>query len=199
MKATPIISILLLVGSFSLSAQDGIKLILTIDQPDILEIEMPTSVEVTANQATLSEVTVNGGVEPYSYLWTPESLFDDPNDASPFLTVSSPTTIQVTVTDGNGCTTSREQEVFVLDPLGIEIKDSSISIYPVPTSGVLTIEAPHSDFTIDLHNLSGQLKLRAHQKLAKSFLDLSRLSPGMYLITMHRDGEIFHSQPITVK
>lgn len=48
-------------------------------------------------------VSVNGGMPPYNYSWSPSSTLSDPNVASPTASPLSTTTYNVTVTDNNGC------------------------------------------------------------------------------------------------
>ena len=57
----------------------------------------------------------SGGVAPYTYSWSPAGSLTGANTANPVASPMASTTYTVTVTDANGCTTTADVTVDVID------------------------------------------------------------------------------------
>ena len=75
------------------------------DSPTVLITTVPGATICTGDTATLT-AEANGGLEPYTYLWSN-------SDTTQAISVAptTTTTYSVTVTDGNGCTATASQEI----------------------------------------------------------------------------------------
>lgn len=63
----------------------------------------PPSKTICSHSPTMIGSTPNGGIEPYSYSWSPSAGLNYTNIAQPTATLTSTTTYIVTVTDAAGC------------------------------------------------------------------------------------------------
>ena len=143
--------------------------------PEII-IAAASSDEILGGDGSI-EITVSGGVAPYTFDWDTDELgdFDDDEDLSDL----TGGTYTIVVMDDNGCTTT--VEVTVGSQLGITSNGSSIvAIYPNPTSDQLTIEMPGVfDYTIT--NMNGQI-LVANKAADKTNISIQTLPAGVYLV-----------------
>ncbi|MEI8117464.1 MAG: T9SS type A sorting domain-containing protein, partial [Flavobacteriia bacterium] len=86
---------------------------------------------------------------------------------------------------------------FTLDVKEEELAHE-IAIYPNPTNGVTTVEVSgsvYNDASIELYDLSGrklmQEKMNATQFFAESFLDLSAMNAGTYLVRIITNQRVY--------
>ncbi len=91
---------------------------------------------------------------------------------------------------------------FTLDVKEEELAHE-IAIYPNPTNGVTTVEVSgsvYNDASIELYDLSGrklmQEKMNATQFFAESFLDLSSMSAGTYLVRIMTNQRVYTKELI---
>src|SRR5690606_132145 len=97
----------LIAGTYTVTATDGngctTSLDVEISEPDLLEIELVSQQNPLCDGASNGnlEVTATGGTIPYIYSWN-----TIPPTAGNILTGIEEGNYEVTVTDGNGCTTS---------------------------------------------------------------------------------------------
>ncbi|QLH46106.1 MAG: hypothetical protein HWD58_11005 [Bacteroidota bacterium] len=73
-----------------------------------------------------------------SYSWSPSIYLTGANTATPVASPTSSTTYTVTVTDGNGCTNSEIQRVYVGEPLEIQVNSASTSVCPGASQAIST-------------------------------------------------------------
>jgi hypothetical protein len=75
---------------------------------------------------------------------------------------------------------------------GTSIRNSSLNIFPNPTSDVLHIEAPQG---CEVRIVDGLGRLRLRQKLQKSKTTINTRAfvPGLYYIQCYRDGQLLQS------
>ncbi len=93
-----------------------------VEEPEILNASS-TFVESTCGEANGSiNLTVTGGVSPYSYLWSNTDTNEDPQDLVPGNYI-------VTVTDANDCTTVYGQTVTTPSALGISGTGADVACY----------------------------------------------------------------------
>jgi len=85
---------------------------LTIDLPRQLSIAQPDSVVEGAGIT----ISVTGGQEGDSYLWSPANVIDDPTKPSVFVRPGETTEFTATVTTPLGCESQASVTVFVVEP-----------------------------------------------------------------------------------
>jgi len=129
---------------------------------------------------------VNGGASPYSFLWNSSPIQTTQN-----LQNVPAGTYSVTVTDGNGCTTTTIATVGNSSSVD-EIKyDVIISIFPNPTTGIFSIDLSNindTDFSIDLSDIIG--KIVYTEKMVSTSnkifnIDISGLTKGFYCLRIY--------------
>ncbi len=62
---------------------------------------------------------------------------------------------------------------------------AEINIYPNPNNGVFTLEGAEKNSNIEISDISGHIVYQMNLSSSKTNLDLSYLSKGIYLITIH--------------
>src|SRR5690606_9312800 len=148
--------------------------------------EATTSVEVGVDDVTITvtpvivnttciatigsiDITVAGGTEPYTYLWSNGATTEDIAD----LAAGDYT---VTVTDANGCET---EQTFTVGTEDVTITLTGVAVDAVCTASngtiTLTIEGGTPDYTISWTGPNG---------FTSADKDLSDLAPGTYNVTV---------------
>jgi len=123
-------------------------------------------------------VSVEGGSEPYGYLWSNESV-----NAEATGLVQGTYTCEVT--DDNGCTTVVEANI--IDVKVSEIVNASWKVYPNPTNDFLRIEGTDSGkiLSVSIYNLQGSLVRIFNSLLGTTLiLDLTNLASGEYCLSI---------------
>jgi hypothetical protein len=122
-------------------------------------------------------VNVTGGTQPFSFVWSPGGGTGETIDGL------SAGNYSVVVTDANGCEATAT--VSVGNNVGINDLElaNAISVYPNPTSGVLSIEVPVEANVIDVtvSDLTGRMVRKVNVTGMKRItLDLNGLAEGIY-------------------
>jgi hypothetical protein len=173
-------------GDYSVSLTDengcSAEASYTITEPDALVGTYTTTNEITGNDGTI-DVTVDGGVGPYSYSWTPNLGSTQDLSNLPAGNYS------LTITDANGCT--EVLNITVSSSVGIEeLTEEQIEIYPNPSNGQFKINAnglPVS--SVDLYNMNGSLVRSFELNGADSELILNA-EKGIYLMKINIGNNI---------
>lgn len=105
------------------------------------------------------------------------------------------TPLTYSYTDGNGCTNTAQSSVVVDACLGLdELTNSSIMIYPNPTSGMITINADQQTIEkVEVYDAFG--KLVYEQKINKSIVenvDLTNAASGVYTVRVFTNADVKH-------
>ncbi|MDI1355193.1 MAG: T9SS type A sorting domain-containing protein [bacterium] len=151
----------------------------TITQPAnpivINGIITPASAGTSANGSI--NITINGGVGPYTFNWSNGATTED-------ISGLNPGTYMVTIIDANGCTSSMTFNVDNLTGIsGGQITANMVKLYPNPANDFLTIEA--NGYRIDkveVINLLGQTVIENTVNLATAELNVSDLTSGTYFV-----------------
>lgn len=157
-------------------------------------ISSPVSVTVFANPAAAGavtnddgttngaiDVTVTGGAAPYGYVW-------DHGPSSEDLTGLAAGTYGVTITDANGC--SVYESFVVISTVGVETNplNSVLSIYPNPTSGMITV-ALEGDFNVVVQDARGRVVVQQSGNNNMN-IDLYSLESAVYFITVQQGDHV---------
>jgi hypothetical protein len=84
--------------------------------PLTLSISAGSDKNICPNGSVVLSTTVQGGIPPYQYVWTPTQSLNSANDASPTASPVYTTTYTVSVTDNNQVVATDQVTVFI-DPL----------------------------------------------------------------------------------
>jgi hypothetical protein len=128
-------------------------------------------------------LTVSGGTEPYTYLWSN-------SETSPDLTGLIPGTYSVTVTDDNGCKGSSS---FVIDlNTGVKtmINPEQIEVYPNPAKNEIFISNV-SQTSIQILDMQGSVIYNNYSNVDRIKID-NNFKKGIYVIhVINKDGARF--------
>ena len=100
-------------------------------------------------------------------------------------TLTGPGSFYVTYsyTDGNGCTNSDSSLIEVVDLNSIAVNSLQLPwISPNPASEWLTIHNLRTNSEISVIDLSGRVLIQKSTLATEEILNVSRLTPGMYLL-----------------
>ena len=97
-------------------------------------------------------------------------------------------TITLTTMGGTGAVTATVMITQAGAPLSVS-PDNSLTLYPNPTTGKLTIEGISGDVQIYLHNFAGKEVFASSLTSSRNTIDLSHLPSGMYVITLQGENK----------
>lgn len=130
-----------------------------------------TNAENGSNGAII--ITIEGGVEPYSYLWNN----GDQDNLNDFIGQGIHTCV---VTDANGCTFTYEGNI--IDVNIEENIDQNISVFPVPASEVLFIQNMKSGTQVKIIDINGKMLLHQNSNTDNIQVDITEWPAGVYFI-----------------
>lgn len=138
------------------------------------------------NDTTVCEnhlpLVLNGPAGFASYSW-------NTNETTTTINANQSSTYVLTVEDQNGCSGSASLTLTVDGCLGIEELEASISVYPNPTNGLVTIQFDQfqGDYQMELIDAFG--KVIEHKQLTsnETMIDLSNYATGVYTIKIASD------------
>ena len=164
----------------------------TVEQSASLVAELEV-IQPTADEDGEIDLTVSGGVAPYTYTWangeTSEDLFN--------LTAGF---YEVTVMDANGCDVITNTIVEEMSVAGIEDMDGiQTSVYPNPTTDVATVTWNSAAVTnITIVNANGQVVQNAAVAMQNTY-KVEDLNPGMYFINLTDAYKHLNTQKLIVR
>lgn len=168
-------------GSYSLVAFDDIGCSDTTDvfisEPAPLTLEIVDFINDNGTGNGSITVAANGGTKPYDY-----SINENMTQTDSVFTSLSNNEFTITVTDANGCTTT-----IIHALTSITETVNSLSLYPNPTSNMLTIVPENYMYSeYNIYNTKGQLLESQSILKAKNRLDIdvSRLPSGLLIIEL---------------
>jgi chitodextrinase len=106
--------------------------------------------------------------------------------------------VTLTATSDLGCTSSASQTVDVVDSV-FDIENAGISVFPNPTSGIITIQA-QDNFKCRILDASGRIifdNIIVTNGL-KSLVDLSALAPGNYHLVLTNGMKNYSTQIVVI-
>jgi ELWxxDGT repeat protein len=142
--------------------------------------EVEGTITVTASEATYQWVDCN----------TAFSLIDGATEATFTPSVSGSYAVEVTQ---NGCT--KTSDCIEVTVTGIETIAETLSIYPNPTTGIITVICSNLpiNFKVIVKNLIGQ---RVTEQQNSNRIDMSLLPNGMYIVEVVGNGKTYKSKVV---
>jgi hypothetical protein len=161
-----------------------------ITQPSVSWTTTASSTQSTSGSNGTATVTLNGGISPFSYVWS-----TIPPQTTANVSGLAPGLYEVTITDGSDCVIV--DTVFVAFPNGISIMgNNNFSIYPNPATDHIYIQmtgSNRSSMTISINDLSGRIIL---QEVTSDIINTSSLANGVYIIKLNTDEGYYLSRLI---
>ena len=145
--------------------------------------------------------TINGGIPPLTYQWTPNYNLSDSTDEYPWAKPDTTTFYICTVTDSNGCKTSNGDifEVYVNPSNVIDNSiNSKFKMYPNPSINELTVEYLgefSNNLKIEIYNTNGKLELiKELNQLTRTTINTQHIPVGIYFIVIKNNQEVIATQ-----
>ncbi len=140
------------------------------------------SVRVVVNSAPLPHIQRSGNTlsaEPYfsTYQWYRNTALVA-GATTPTYTITQDGSYSLTVKDSNGCIGNSARIPVNELSIGNTVKPEEITIFPNPSSGMVQISAP-TPVNVLIRSIEGKLVM---SKNAASFVDISPLANGMYML-----------------
>ena len=175
--------------------------------PPALTIILPNQ-DITIGKDDTTSITIEFTVGGSATAWTANT--DNPfitlnpttGDAGSNITITATpeanteatartATITITTMGGVGDDASETVNITQSEgtpPLKVS-PDNSLTLYPNPTTGKLTIEGISGDVQIYLHDFVGKEVFTSSLTSSRNTIDLSHLPSGMYVITLQREDK----------
>jgi VCBS repeat-containing protein len=173
-------------GEYSVNLTDengcSVEATYTVTEPTAIDATYTTTNEFTGNDGTI-DVTVDGGVGPYTYTWTPNLGSTQDLSNLPAGNYS------VTITDANGCT--EVLNITVESSVGInDLSSELVEINPNPSNGHFTVNSNGLEFkSIDVFSMNGTLVNTFKTNGVSTEIDLN-VQKGIYLLKMNSENGI---------
>lgn len=162
------------------------------------------NVIVIANDASCSTCPdgsatafTSGGVQPYTYLWTPSG------QTTLTATGLAPGTYTVCVTGSNGCTEC--DSVTVSFPIGLPmpLQASSVSVYPNPFSRETFVSIPalsQYNCSLSIYDMIGnEMSVLVERKQNGFSIGRAQLKQGIYFIKVMEGNKIITTKKLVVE
>ena len=146
----------------------------TLNEPATIVITSNVTPEINGNDGAI-DLTVSGGVSPYSYLWENNQTTED-------LSNLSGGTYSFTVTDANGCVYSDSISVQSADLL--DISNFTWNVYPNPVNEKINVEVP-IEGAINIFDCNGRFVKTYSVEKGLNIIEMTQFEAGIYLIKMN--------------
>ena len=151
-----------------------------------LEVSDSTVIDVIGATLGSIDITISGGIEPYSYIWSNGDTTEDPTN----LPIDF---YSVLVTDAIGCQTS---STFGIVNTKYELSFNVFKVYPNPTTGQFSVNAefatPLDDVRLEVRSINGQIvrqiELGNAVTTIQESLNLDDLPSASYIVIL-RSGD----------
>ncbi len=171
-------------GTYSIIADDGAnctsEVEVTINEPGSMSYSSTSSAETFGNDGAI-DLTVNGGVPPYTYQWMgPGNVNFDVEDPAGL----AGGIYTVTVTDSNGCVIMSE-DIEVPSVLNMDQKDFGFKIYPNPANDILSVQLINIELGVLLiYDELGKVVEKYDLSTPYHQMDISGLAGGVYTVKL---------------
>ena len=132
--------------------------------------------------------TVSGGVPPYTYLWSDGQTTRVADSLSEGI-------ISVTITDDAGCMLTESTTVGLTTSIEDQLSAgiNSLAIFPNPANDILEVSLVQEraeSLRLEVISLNGQIISNSDHQATREFtsqIDISRLSPGYYILKVENE------------
>lgn len=174
--------------------------VIAIDEPESLLVSTAITPLVSGNDGAIN-LTVSGGSQPYSFLWSNSATAED-------LTGLSSGSYTVTVTDAGGCTYVASA---TLDPVGISeavnFRINTVFIYPLPANEIAFIEFTSSTvgvYELTFFDVTGKkafssVPIILNYGFNRLPVEVTGIAEGIYFIRIKTGIEIWYGKIVVAE
>lgn len=172
--------------------------LVSLSQPELLELELISSTDITVTEDGSIVVGAQGGTSPYTYTLMPDNVLQGygtfifaRGDSGRYV---------VQLNDGNLCGPVSTDTIWIQDLSSVGINDLGglmLRVFPNPATDVVTVEMPMeaAEVSMEVLSLTGQIVLskRAYTTggVLRETINVSDLADGMYMLRLN--GETLKS------
>ncbi len=186
-------------------SQHRIQIQLTSSQPNQLVASAGADVLSPANNVQIGGFpAAEGGIEPYTYAWSPSTGLSNADVANPELTADSSLTYILLITDQRGCTSTDTLSLFLIPNKVNESGESQLRVYPNPAGGIVNIELvqqfENANLQLMILDDTGREVFATRPEIVSDViqLDIRSLSAGLYTVILN-DGTSSGRQQLVIK
>ena len=200
-----LIIVLSLALAFQGLSQNRIQVQLTSSQPNQLIASAGTDVSSPASNVLIGgSPTAEGGLEPYTYAWSPSFGLSSADVANPELTADSSLTYILLITDQRGCTSTDTLSLFLIPNKVTESGEATLRVYPNPAGGIVNVELlqqfENANLQLMMLDETGREVYTSRPEVISDAiqLDIRSMSSGLYTIILN-DGTSICRQQLVIK
>jgi len=131
------------------------------------------------------------------FTWTPATYLSDATIQNPICTPTNPITYNIEVTTSVGCSANNTIFVDVLPSNVGEIVNTSVDIFPNPTSNFINISGKESFTNYLLINSTGQIILQ--NKITNNQINIKNINKGIYKLQLISAKGIIVNKTIVIE
>ncbi len=167
-------------GTYATTVSDGNGCTLS-SSFDVTQPALPIIVNGTVEGSSGSDgkvdITITGGVSPYTFNWSNGAFTED-------ITELAPGTYTIEVTDAKGCATSNVFTVPSLTGIAhVNAEVVSVMVYPNPSQQFATVEINGTEIRrLEVFNILGQTVFSSEDGVAKVNINTAQFTAGTYLV-----------------
>jgi hypothetical protein len=205
MMKIALIIVLSLALAFQGLSQNRIQVQLTSSQPNQLIASAGTDVSAPASNVQIGGFpAAEGGMEPYTYAWSPSIGLSSADVANPELTADSSLTYILLITDQRGCTSTDTLSLFLIPNKVTETGEAKLRVYPNPAGGIVNVELlqqfENANLKLMMLDETGREVYTSRPEVISDAiqLDIRSMSAGLYTIILN-DGTSSCRQQLVIK
>ena len=162
-------------------------------EPELIQAELMVDEPIFQDELSNLNLTVNGGMAPYSFDWNTGADSEDLYDVTEGF-------YEVTITDFNLCTTQINVTIDDLSSVGIdEISNHDVNIYPNPTNTIATVTWSNENLDqLTIVSASGQIVEKMDVAMVTKY-ETGELNPGIYFINLLENQSSVATRKLVVK
>lgn len=156
------------------------KIAFKIDQPKMLEIDVPELVGVDPGSAIdIGQFAeYSGGTQPLTFKWlVNDSLLTE--QLSWLVTPTDSSFYKIILSDVNGCTATDSIRFSFIKTPTKDFADDIVKIYPNPARSVFYVDHPEGEFKIQMFSSTGKMVISRKEESGKPIICPE---PGLYFV-----------------